>query len=44
MAYVFCTHRAYYQSKYAINGLIYRKLKAANIPLALPRQEIQTIR
>lgn len=34
---------SYYQSKYAINGLIYRTLKAAQIPLALPRQEIQII-
>ncbi len=35
---------AYYQSKYAVNGLIYRTLKAAEVPLALPRQEIQLIR
>ena len=35
---------AYYQSKYAVNGLIYRTLRDADVPLALPRQEIQLLR
>ncbi|MCB1646310.1 MAG: mechanosensitive ion channel family protein [Pseudomonadales bacterium] len=34
---------SYYQARYTINGLIYRTIKAADIRLAVPRQQIQML-
>ena len=33
----------YYQGKYAVNSAIYHSLKAAGIPLFVPRQEVQIV-